>query len=773
MALNVNRYERPSDSYVIAHLSDLHVGLPQFERNFELFFPVIEKIKPDVIVITGDLVDSPNEQYIERAKEVIGKLKSLSYKKDSLFLVLGNHDRFEKGLRILPWPKESKIISNKFSDNILSGAKIIDSNGIRIGFIGLDSAKSSKHLAQGIISPDQLTTFESDASNIRKECDILVACLHHHPLKIAEVEINQGAYLEATMTLVNSAQFLRVLSRTDVDIVLNGHHHFKRICWYGEECELKRSLILGAGSAVGASKFACDEDQASFNTIHVTKNNKIDVCFFGWSRASNSWEYELTNARMGDSISGNLGIIPLEDNEQVRNCLIDSFSNHAGGDIQQTFVGSDSIAGERDYIQYIPLGIKASVKRYFIITSPFELNFACHSRVSSGRWQDIPIENYYWHDKDSEFLPDIFTNITAFPNKTVLTFSYQNRQSDSQPPIFRPPHSKNVIGLSILSNETANLVNKHLEHLPSGAPVELEKIKEALFGKNPVSYLLSVCYSIAKEISACKPFNKLLKGTPPAYIGIVGSFVDIVQNKNRKLLKNSMDIDMILFLENEGLAYIEKVFDLAARVAGSHSIGGKLSICVVSDISPIHNLHNPPAQNSYIINLIINDIGFHKALPPSRLIASTRARHNLQLTTGRNLLDCYAGYVEIQANHFLDEPLGLHDMKNQIQKSILAVRKWDLGQMRMTEEYRSMNQHSLNKFCKYAVKWASYNYLRLVESIDPTGLSETDLAKKCSSKVFSGVYPTDKLLSGNSQEVLHYLQRMIEIVANKGSPWLN
>jgi hypothetical protein len=89
-----------------------------------------------------------------------------------------------------------------------------------------------------------------------------------------------------------------------VDILLHGHHHHKRLCWYGESDYEDGyhfpMLVLGAGSAVGASALACQEEQASFNTIFVTKNKKYDVGFFSWNKTSVCWEYDLLCAKSGD-----------------------------------------------------------------------------------------------------------------------------------------------------------------------------------------------------------------------------------------------------------------------------------------------------------------------------------------------------------------------------------------------------------------------------------------------------------------------------------------
>jgi predicted phosphodiesterase len=81
--------------YGIAHLSDLHFGSPHYDEVWPLTSQFLWELRPDLLLISGDLVDSPRKALYLEAKEAIDNLR-IPY-----FVCAGNHDRFRRGLR---WP---------------------------------------------------------------------------------------------------------------------------------------------------------------------------------------------------------------------------------------------------------------------------------------------------------------------------------------------------------------------------------------------------------------------------------------------------------------------------------------------------------------------------------------------------------------------------------------------------------------------------------------------------------------------------------------------
>lgn len=91
------------DGLKIIQLSDIHSG------SFTQTDPVaeaVEKInsmKPDLILFTGDLVNSKSEEF-EAFKDIFGKLKA----KHGVYAVTGNHDHGD----YFPWPNEQARVAD-------------------------------------------------------------------------------------------------------------------------------------------------------------------------------------------------------------------------------------------------------------------------------------------------------------------------------------------------------------------------------------------------------------------------------------------------------------------------------------------------------------------------------------------------------------------------------------------------------------------------------------------------------------------------------------
>ena len=72
---------------IIAHLSDMHVG-SQFQPDvFDILLEEINSIKPDAVVITGDLTNQGLVKEFEECKRLISRFKT-----EKLITMSGNHD---------------------------------------------------------------------------------------------------------------------------------------------------------------------------------------------------------------------------------------------------------------------------------------------------------------------------------------------------------------------------------------------------------------------------------------------------------------------------------------------------------------------------------------------------------------------------------------------------------------------------------------------------------------------------------------------------------
>ncbi len=75
------------DGYKIAHLSDLHLGSIKAKNWSKKIVNTVNSLKPDIILITGDLIDR-GASHIKESFYELKKLKA----KDGVFAVTGNHE---------------------------------------------------------------------------------------------------------------------------------------------------------------------------------------------------------------------------------------------------------------------------------------------------------------------------------------------------------------------------------------------------------------------------------------------------------------------------------------------------------------------------------------------------------------------------------------------------------------------------------------------------------------------------------------------------------
>ncbi|MGD0526420.1 MAG: metallophosphoesterase [Polyangiaceae bacterium] len=87
---------RALDGYVIAQVSDLHAGTYVDERDFDAGFERVRAAKPDLVVVTGDIVDF-DPAYLPMVSRKLAELAP----RDGIYACLGNHDYYAGWARVL------------------------------------------------------------------------------------------------------------------------------------------------------------------------------------------------------------------------------------------------------------------------------------------------------------------------------------------------------------------------------------------------------------------------------------------------------------------------------------------------------------------------------------------------------------------------------------------------------------------------------------------------------------------------------------------------
>jgi len=96
--------------YKIVQLSDIHIGGLVNAKFINDIVTRINTIKPDLVVITGDLVDID----VQKAENILDEFKALKSKYGTYFIV-GNHEYFHNIEKIISKVKSFEYFLNKFS----------------------------------------------------------------------------------------------------------------------------------------------------------------------------------------------------------------------------------------------------------------------------------------------------------------------------------------------------------------------------------------------------------------------------------------------------------------------------------------------------------------------------------------------------------------------------------------------------------------------------------------------------------------------------------
>ncbi len=126
----VNVVEFKKFDFSIVQISDLHIGGLIDEKFVEASVAKINALKPDIVFITGDLIDTALE-YIE---DTIRKLDNISAK-HGVHYILGNHEYFHEPLKIIDFIKTTHI-NLLLNENITIDALKLNVVGVtdRIGY---------------------------------------------------------------------------------------------------------------------------------------------------------------------------------------------------------------------------------------------------------------------------------------------------------------------------------------------------------------------------------------------------------------------------------------------------------------------------------------------------------------------------------------------------------------------------------------------------------------------------------------------------------------
>ena len=185
----------------LLHVSDLHVGRHGEREVEQALARLVERLKPQLVVASGDLAHRGRRQQLERAAEL---LRSLG---PPVLAVPGNHDLpYTPARFVRPWSEFERIWETTEPTASLPGLHVV----------GLNSARPFRHQG-GALSRAQLDRADERLATAETGA-LRVAVLHHHLL---------GAPWRAAhkRPVSRRNRVLRALVDAGADLILADHIH--------------------------------------------------------------------------------------------------------------------------------------------------------------------------------------------------------------------------------------------------------------------------------------------------------------------------------------------------------------------------------------------------------------------------------------------------------------------------------------------------------------------------------------------------------------------
>lgn len=276
--------------------------LKYIDAIMDAFVSEIKKLKPDILIVSGDLTNNGEKaSHLDLAE----KFKAIENGGTDVYVIPGNHDIFN------PWAREFKkdkqypaeYISDKDFSKIYESygydkAISRDENSLsylvapsgNLWLLMLDSNKYQDNISVGVPSTDGLLKMGT-LQWIEKCCKLakehgayMIAVMHHNILDHSEV-IRDG------YTLNDSGQTRILLKDYQINLVLSGHIHVQDISSDKAQTDPLYDIASGAVSVYphlyGVLKFSSADGSLNY----VTQSVDVD----SWAKAKHKKDNVLLN----------------------------------------------------------------------------------------------------------------------------------------------------------------------------------------------------------------------------------------------------------------------------------------------------------------------------------------------------------------------------------------------------------------------------------------------------------------------------------------------
>jgi len=257
----------------LLQISDLHFGPPYIVKIGEAALRVSLKLRPDAVIVSGDLTQRAKREQFEAAKEFLSRLPDVPQ-----LVIPGNHDvpLYRIYERIVnPHQLYREIISQDLNPVLkIKGAVIA----------GIDSTAPHSAISNGRIFKSQLDSCEqifSDATG--REIRIVVA--HHHFAPAPD-------YLRDSI-MPKAKRAMERFSDMKVEMILGGHLHRAYIGnsldFYPGKHRDRGIIIAQCGTTTSRRGRGREREKNSLNLIEI-RNSTITVTHYLYFHESDSFE---------------------------------------------------------------------------------------------------------------------------------------------------------------------------------------------------------------------------------------------------------------------------------------------------------------------------------------------------------------------------------------------------------------------------------------------------------------------------------------------------
>lgn len=144
VVVKVKGWPRALEGYTIAQVSDIHVGTFVGDRELDEGFEHVKRIKPDLVVATGDLVDFVAENVDPLAMRMLQVGA-----RDGAYAILGNHDHYAGPADVV---RRAERLGVRVLCNESQRLRIGDGGGFLL--VGVDDLQGRRVPEPGYTGPD-------------------------------------------------------------------------------------------------------------------------------------------------------------------------------------------------------------------------------------------------------------------------------------------------------------------------------------------------------------------------------------------------------------------------------------------------------------------------------------------------------------------------------------------------------------------------------------------------------------------------------------------